>query len=121
MFKIQILILALLLGICPILHATTVTGRSRAPASGSTRQLTTPTGLSGYNAGVIFSGSYICWLKVADDGTNLTLSYSFDGVNYLTALTQARTTFLTPDHIGFGGDEGRSAALFASLFYWNIA
>lgn len=80
-----------------------------------------PSSFNGYNSGATWSGAYITWLKLTDDGTNLTLSYSFDGVNYLTALTQVRTTFLTPDHIGFGSDKGGGIPYFASLFYWNIA
>jgi hypothetical protein len=40
------------------------------------------------------------WLRLADDGADQTFSYSFDGVNYRTTLTEGRTTHLTPSNIG---------------------
>lgn len=46
-------------------------------------------------AGVIF-------LRYADDSTNRSCSYSFDGVNYEAIFSEGRTTFLTATHIGFG-------------------
>jgi len=38
------------------------------------------------------TGTYLMWLKLADDGTNLTLSWSYDGTNYTSVLTQPRIT-----------------------------
>ena len=32
------------------------------------------------------------WFKLADDGTNLALSWSYDGTNYTSVLTQPRIT-----------------------------
>lgn len=42
----------------------------------------------------------LIWLKLEDDNTNQIFSYSFDGINYVTLLSEARTTFLTPSDIG---------------------
>jgi hypothetical protein len=41
-------------------------------------------------------------LRMADDGTDLTLSYSLDGVNFTTLIDEARGTFFTtgPDQVG---------------------
>lgn len=42
------------------------------------------------------------WFQIEDNNTNLIFRYSYDGVNYLVADTQARTAFLTaPAQIGF--------------------
>ena len=80
-----------------------------------------PTSFNGNTLGAIVptTGTYMMWLKLADDGTNLTLSWSYDGTNYTSVLTQSRTTFLTPDQIGIGCDKG--GPMWQSVFYWNIA
>jgi len=41
------------------------------------------------------------WLRITDDNTNRILSISYDGYNFITLLTEGRTIFLTPSHIGF--------------------
>jgi len=80
-----------------------------------------PTSFNGNTLGAIVpsTGTYLMWLKLADDGTNLALSWSYDGTNYTSVLTQSRTTFLTPDQIGIGCDKG--GPMWQSVFYWNIA
>lgn len=42
----------------------------------------------------------IMWLKLVDNGTNLTYSYSLNKKTYVQLLTELRTTFLTPSDIG---------------------
>jgi hypothetical protein len=44
------------------------------------------------------------WMRLADDGANKVWSYSPDGINFITLLSEARTTHLTPTQIGFGGE-----------------
>lgn len=42
------------------------------------------------------------WLRMSDDGTTIKFSYSKDGVNFIEALSEARTTFLLttgPDRV----------------------
>lgn len=83
-----------------------------------------PSSFSGYAHATMFApGALFYWLKYVDDGTNLTLYYSLDGATWVTGWTESNTTFLTPDKIGFGGDENHDNAcpLFATLFYWNVA
>lgn len=43
------------------------------------------------------------WLKAVDNGTNIVFSFSHDGINWIQAFTEARTTFLTTDadRVGF--------------------
>jgi hypothetical protein len=41
------------------------------------------------------------WLRITDDNANRILSFSYDGYNFTTVLTEARTTFITPTKIGF--------------------
>src|SRR6266700_1338442 len=42
------------------------------------------------------------WLRISDDGTNVIYSYSFDGVNFVTQLSETRGTFFTvkPNQVG---------------------
>lgn len=43
------------------------------------------------------------WFRLSDNGTNLIYQYSFNGVDWLTLFSEARTAFLTPSRIGVGG------------------
>jgi hypothetical protein len=42
------------------------------------------------------------WLRLADDGTTRTYSFSADGINFITFGTDGHTNFLTPDQIVWG-------------------
>lgn len=44
------------------------------------------------------------WLRIADNGTNRIISVSPDGLNFIAINTEGRTTFLTADQVGFGGN-----------------
>jgi hypothetical protein len=48
-------------------------------------------------------GKNLCWLRMRDDGVDLTWSFSTDGKNFLTFHTAARNDFFTtgPDQIGY--------------------
>lgn len=64
----------------------------------------------------------IIWLKMADDGTNLTWSYSNDGQNYTNITTQSRTNFLAsgPNQVGFAiNSNTTSGAAGMTLLSWN--
>jgi hypothetical protein len=63
------------------------------------------------------------WFKLADDGTSLTFSISGDGIQWLQVWQEARTTFLTPDQVGFAVecDGTGGSALLASLLSWQGA
>ena len=42
------------------------------------------------------------WLQIQDDTTDRFYKYSLDGVNFRTLYSHGRTTFITPNKIGFG-------------------
>lgn len=52
----------------------------------------------------------LMFLRIADDGTNRTVSWSVDGYNFETALTEGRTTFLTADEVGFFANSSTATA-----------
>jgi len=62
------------------------------------------------------------WLRITDNGTNRIYYYSVDGYNWITLYTIARTTFLTPDRIGYFVFTNASAALnnnpSATFMHW---
>jgi hypothetical protein len=43
----------------------------------------------------------LTFMRVKDDGVNRIFSFSFDGYSYIQLLSEARTTFLTANEIGF--------------------
>jgi len=62
------------------------------------------------------------WLRISDDGTNRSVSYSVDGLNFIQLGSQARTTTITPDQWGVfvgnatsAGTATQAMAYFASL------
>lgn len=63
-----------------------------------------------------------CFMRLADDGTNRTVSISADGVSFIQLATNGHTQFLTPDSIGFfayGDSAGGGAA--QALLSWLTA
>lgn len=66
------------------------------------RNFTNATTFSASPAGVSKSNKVIySWLRITDDGANRIYEVSFDGWNWNTIYTVARTTFLTADQVGF--------------------
>jgi len=51
----------------------------------------------------LISDQFVVYLRINDDGVNLTTFYSFDGVNFRQLGQQGRTVFMAggPDHVGF--------------------
>lgn len=47
------------------------------------------------------SSAPVPWWRLVDDGTNRKCDVSSDGVNWVTVGSFARTTFITPDQVGF--------------------
>jgi hypothetical protein len=43
----------------------------------------------------------LIWLRIQDNGTNRIYSWSMDGVNFEVSYTIGRTTYITPDEVGF--------------------
>lgn len=48
------------------------------------------------------------WFQIRDDGTNLNFEYSHNGLDWIYAYSEARTSFLTAANVGWG-------------VYWNAA
>jgi hypothetical protein len=51
--------------------------------------------------GINCASSYQGWYRLADNGTNRTISYSIDGFNWHVIHTIGRTDFLIADKVGF--------------------
>lgn len=67
--------------------------------------------------------SYPLWLRITDNNTNKIFSYSPDGVNFIDLFSEARTTFLTATHVGFGGETENTSSqdLGFTLISWKEA
>lgn len=48
------------------------------------------------------------WLRVRDDATNRIWEYSYNGVDWILHSSVTRTTFVTPDQIGWGADSNNA-------------
>lgn len=60
------------------------------------------------------------WFRVTDNGTNHLFEYSCDNENWLTFLTESRTTYTaTPDRVCWGGDSRNSSPVYLRLLSWR--
>lgn len=59
------------------------------------------------------------WLRVADDATNRSFSWSLDGVNWQTTLTHSNTDFLTPATIGPAIMNNSGAEAYVWILHWE--
>jgi hypothetical protein len=57
-------------------------------------------------------GFGLFYMRQANDGTNLTFSFSLDGITYHTFWTETLVTWLTPTHYGIGGVQNASGSAF---------
>ena len=63
----------------------------------------------------------VVWYRMADNGTNRTVSWSVDGNNWIQLFSEGRTTFLTADEIGFYADSNNASYPAAmTLLSWKI-
>jgi len=61
------------------------------------------------------------WLRIKDDGTNRTLHYSMDGLNFEQIHSAGRTDWITPDRIGYFVDcNSTNVAVGMTLLSWEI-
>ncbi len=66
----------------------------------------------------LISGRPIC-LRIADNGTNRIYSLSYDGTTFLDLYSVTRTTFLTPDQVGFFVNSGANQSMVTmTLLSW---
>ncbi len=49
------------------------------------------------------------FFRIADDGSNRIMSFSYDGQNFMTMHTVGRTDFLTADQVGFFADSANAS------------
>lgn len=71
-------------------------------------------------AGLVGQHRGVVWLRITDDGTtNCTYAVSYDGRNYITLYTIARTTFLTPNQVGWAGRPHASFGSIVTLLSWK--
>ncbi len=70
-----------------------------------------------------FQGQAGIWLKVGDDGTNLSYAISSDGVNFSTLTTIARGAYFSsaPDQVGILANTNDSAAnVITTVLSWRV-
>lgn len=74
---------------------------------------------SNYNSPTSFSASFFTaltanfpflYFRMSDDGTNRSVAVSMNGDDWLVLWSNVRTTFITPDQIGFYGDNNNASA-----------
>lgn len=54
-----------------------------------------------YNPISLLCNSLVVWMRIADDGTDLTFSISYNGINWIEVYSVSRTDYCEPDSIGF--------------------
>jgi len=75
-----------------------------------------------FNAAVAqnsFTTNGIFFLRAEDDGANRIFSFSGDGENWIVYVTVARTSFITPDQIGFFADVHSTYTSLFNLLSWK--
>lgn len=88
------------------------------------RRWTNPTTFSAESVALDFGSTPsrdLIWLRATDNGTNRICSYSMDGFNWVAYHTEARTTFLTADQIGFmmRADGSASVAVYLQIVHYE--
>lgn len=89
---------------------------------------TSGTSVTGWPSEQHYAESPLLWIKYVDDSTNKVISMSVNGVTWTQLCSNARTTNLTPDQIGFAvqaiGGYASSAPYFSidsaiSVLHWS--
>ncbi|ARK50031.1 hypothetical protein [Burkholderia pseudomallei] len=76
-----------------------------------------PTSWNGFQGSQYAMTFWPDWHRIRDDGTNRFYDVSPDGVTWVNMYSFSRTTFLTPDQVGFFADpNGQAVGL--SMFSW---
>jgi hypothetical protein len=73
-----------------------------------------------YNGNCLGIGNPL-WLRLTISGGNLTLTYSFDGVNFPSGYTEAVNHFFTtaPDNWFYAGNSQGTIDVYNTLLSWN--
>jgi hypothetical protein len=81
-------------------------------------------GSTGYKTAASVGAAPIArWLRIADDGTNLTFSWSNNGIEWVQHDQQTRTDFLTttgPDQLCWGAYVNAGGDIHVRLYSWYV-
>lgn len=89
---------------------------------GSWTNLTTYSATYNSNAWPLaFLGQIPKWYRLADNATNRTWSYSFNGIDWVPIATESRTAFLTPTRIGVAGNNYSGNGALLRVSSWKVA
>ena len=58
------------------------------------------------------------FFQLHDDGTNFSFKFSPDGITYRTYITESRTAFLTPTHVGMFVHENSPNSTSVDFLHW---
>lgn len=88
------------------------------------QRLNSPTSFNGNQATTYWQFTPgVSWLRIIDDGTDLTWEVSYDGVEFVEIKKEPRLTFLTvgPNQIGYCVNSNENASLdaFMSILSWT--
>lgn len=78
-------------------------------------------GSNGLQTSPVMIGPTLMWMQMSDNGTNRIWRVGWDGVNYTALKSEANTTHMTPDKIGFVqlNSNGASAPSYMRLLHWK--
>lgn len=102
-------------------------GRSTLPAYTYVHlDYSTPTGIQTTNYAYSNANGLIGmapeWFRIRDNGTNRYFEYSYNGLDWATYASHARTTGVTPNQIGWGGaNNNNPQPLTGRLRAWSVA
>lgn len=94
-------------------HDLSFNTNSTTPFRFGSNDWTDETTFAGLSRVVVTNPLYmqsVHWMKVTDDGTDLTYSISPDGIEWITLLQHGRTALGAPDQIGFGMSNQQSGS-----------
>lgn len=91
--------------------------------SGASTPAARPSGFAANEIPLVGFANYLP-IRLTNDGSDLSFSYSLDGYNWIVLFSEPIGTHLTPTHIGFGGLNTNAvdgADLHISLLSWKTA
>jgi hypothetical protein len=90
-----------------------------AGGSSFTSATAAPVALDAINPPMFWIGGLPHWYQVVDNGTNLLLNYSLNGIDWHNFYTASRTAILTPSRIGIGGFNNSAFTSIMRVRSWN--
>lgn len=61
------------------------------------------------------------WARITNDGSSLYFDLSYDGINWTNLYSESVGTYITPDHVGWGGIDAvvSGSAILINLLSWT--